>query len=211
MQLLVADGNGSTSGDESETDSECDTEQSTAPSILFEETFKEITVYVQCLIDLGTALQSPAMANEQDDHTAVRTLHEHTADGYHADLISNKYPKAHVLLVERLGQISWARFLHMQNEREKGATKRDQLPELLNADATKSLVSSSEFQDSGLGTSLPPTTSSYAESTVSFMTSVSGGERVRIPPLPAEGKTGAPFDCTACGRSIRATNNREWR
>ncbi|UPX16282.1 uncharacterized protein EKO05_0006691 [Ascochyta rabiei] len=211
MKLLVADADGRASSDESDSDRGCDTDQSTAPSIEFKEKVKEITIYVQCLIDLGTALQCPAVADEHDDHATFRLLEERTANDYHAGLISIKYPRADTLLVEQLGQISWARFLRMQHEREKITTERDQLQERLIADATKSLVSISEFQDSGLGTSLPTTTSSYAESTVSFMTSISGGERVRIPPLPAEGKTGAPFDCTACGRSVRATNNLEWR
>ncbi|KZM18911.1 hypothetical protein ST47_g9942 [Ascochyta rabiei] len=210
MKLLVADADGRASSDESDSDRGCDTEQSTAPSIEFKEKVKEITIDVQCLIDLGTALQCPAVADEHDDHATFRLLEERTANDYHAGLISIKYPRADTLLVEQLGQISWARFLRMQHEREKITTERDQLQERLIADATKSLVSISEFQDSGLGTSLPTTTSSYAESTVSFMTSISGGERVRIPPLPAEGKTGAPFDCTACGRSVRATNNLEW-
>ncbi|KAF9698356.1 hypothetical protein EKO04_003901 [Ascochyta lentis] len=211
MQLLVADANHSASDEDDETDVESDADKRVKPSVEIGKMINEINVYVQCLVDLGAALQCPAVAREPDEHATARPLEERTANDYHAGLISNRYPRADTVLVERLGQISWSRFLRMQHERDNNTTERNRIQQPLVADATKSLLSISEFQDSGLGTSLPTALSSYAESTVSFMTSISGGERVRIPPLPSEGKKGVPFDCTACGRSVRATNNREWR
>ncbi|KAI0854987.1 hypothetical protein F4860DRAFT_497761 [Xylaria cubensis] len=37
------------------------------------------------------------------------------------------------------------------------------------------------------------------------------GRSVRVPPLPPEGKTGHPYSCVACGRSVRISNNSAWK
>jgi hypothetical protein len=97
----------------------------------------------------------------------------------------------------------------MQQEREENAKANATMKAPVSA--AKSLAAISEFQDSGLGTSLPSAPTRYAETVISFMTSIAGGKRVQIPSLPAEAKTGARFECHACGRHIRATNNRDWR
>jgi hypothetical protein len=125
-----------------------------------------------------------------------------------ADLIVAKFPKAHVELVECLGKISWDRYQRMQQEREINAN----IPGGTAASAQKSSGTGSEFRDSALGPSLPSVSATgYAETVISFMTGITEGKRVHFPPLPSAAKTGAQFECNACGRHIRAVNNREWR
>jgi hypothetical protein len=131
------------------------------------------------------------------------------AHHYHADLVLAKFPKAHSDLVECLGKISWDRYQRMQQEREDNANANAVMH--APASAVKSLAAISDFQDSGLGTSVPSAPTRYAETVISFMTSIAGGKRVQIPSLSAEAKAGAQFECHACGRHIRATNNRDWR
>jgi hypothetical protein len=201
--------------DESASESEIDSDGNNVPAKIGPQRanamVRRVKTYTNCLMALGNALDSPAPDDAQDEMPSLVEPEQRSAHDYHRDLIKAKYPDADAVLLQTLGQASWARFLRMQNERDDNARQCAELQGPTIAVPAKSLVSVSEFQDSGLGTSLPAVLSSYAESTVSFMTSISGGERVRIPPLPAEAKKGHPFDCTACGRSVRASNNREWR
>ncbi|KAI1878648.1 hypothetical protein JX265_002825 [Neoarthrinium moseri] len=74
--------------------------------------------------------------------------------------------------------------------------------------ASGGTIDGSEFNDSGIGSSLPMT-SSYAETVMSYG---DGKDRsTRIPPLPTEGRKGKPFECIACGRSVRIMNNSAWK
>ncbi|XP_014559745.1 hypothetical protein COCVIDRAFT_43954, partial [Bipolaris victoriae FI3] len=205
--LKAADENSS----EDESDSGDDHEEEDSLPRRADVMIRRTKTYVNCLMGLGTALECPAPDESHDDEPGVVGVGPRFAHDYHTDLIQTKYPKAEVHLVQVLGKISWSRFLRMQRERDNNTAATPELHGLLAPLATKSTGLSSEFQDSGIGTSLAKPQSSYAESTVSFMTSVPGGERVRIPPLPAEGKNGQPFECIACAKLVRAENNREWR
>lgn len=164
---------------------------------------RSIKTYIDCLIDLGMALACPALESKVEDKPSQVVLGQRLAHDYHTELITAKYPQANTHLLQSLGKISWERYLRMQRERDANASK--------NQAVISSNKSHSEFQDSGLGTTLPPVQSSYAESTVSFMTSVADGKRVQIPPLTAEAKDGKSFECNACGLHIVVTNNRAWR
>ncbi|KAF1851954.1 uncharacterized protein K460DRAFT_373842 [Cucurbitaria berberidis CBS 394.84] len=171
---------------------------------------EDIKTYTDCLVDLSTALDCPAVDPIHDDEPSVLNVQQRAAHDYHADLILAKYPKANADLVECLGRASWQRYQRIKQERESNANA--QIYAQAHPDsAGKSLVADSEFQDSGLGTSLPsaPPTA-YAETVISFMTSNAGGKRIQIPPLSAEAKNGAQFECNACGKYIRATTNRDW-
>ncbi|CAO2651030.1 Nn.00g093270.m01.CDS01 [Neocucurbitaria sp. VM-36] len=172
---------------------------------------EDVKTYTDCLIDLSTALAYPAVDPTDDDEPCVTKVEQRAAHEYHADLILAKYPQANADLVESLGKTSWQRYQRIKQERESNTTAPIQFETHMDP-ATKSHVADSEFQDSGLGTSLPsmPRTT-YAETVISFMTSIAGGKRVQIPPLSAEAKAGAKFECNACGKNIRATSNRDWR
>jgi hypothetical protein len=175
----------------------------------------DVKMHVQCLTDLSNTLEYPANDPEPSDEPSVPMVRLRTAHDYHKDLIVAKFPNVQPQLAECLGKISWDRYQRMQHQREINATMGEKpLTEdeghLISVQ--KSHAADSEFKDSGLGTSLPsmPATR-YAETVISFMTSMTEGKRIHIPPLPSEGRTGVKFECTACGRHIRALNNRDWR
>ncbi|KAH7398766.1 hypothetical protein DE146DRAFT_504063 [Phaeosphaeria sp. MPI-PUGE-AT-0046c] len=174
---------------------------------------EDVKVHVQCLNDLSNALESPAIDPKPNDEPSVLKVEQRAAHDYHVDLVTAKFPKAQTELAESLGKISWDRYQRMQNEREINthSTAGHPAKEGMVASAQKSHVADSEFKDSGLGTSLPAPLTRYAETVVSFMTSIARGKRVQIPPLPQEAKSGSQFECNACGRLVRAVNNREWR
>src|SRR5690242_256553 len=191
----------------SESDSENDTSTSDGEHDAKSEHYvRSIKTYTSCLLDLGAALDCPALEPHHEDIPGLVTLEPRSADGYYTELIRAKFPQAEIPLLQRLGEASWNRYQRLQKEREVNAQESSMLMY-----GAKSENGKSEFQDSGLGTSLPQTPSAYAETIVSFATSISGGQRLNLPPLPAEAKQGLPFECNACGRHIRAANNREWK
>ncbi|KAF2036132.1 hypothetical protein EK21DRAFT_52546, partial [Setomelanomma holmii] len=203
----------SADADLSDSDSDSETGIGNEPGG-FQTFVKDIKTHLDCLLDLSSALDCPAVDTNTPDEPSILKVEQRAAHDYHADLILAKFPKAHIDLAQCLGKTSWQRYQRMQQEREHNANGNTTSPaqEQAMASDAKSSLAISEFQDSGLGSSLPsaPPTR-YAETVISFMTSITGGNRVQIPPLPAEAKIGAPFECNACGRQVRAFNNREWR
>jgi hypothetical protein len=192
--------------DASDSDSDSGSSSDEAATNKLQELVQSIKTYTNCLIDLGTALNCPALEPEHDDKPGLVRLEQRSGHDYHTDLVTNKFPQAELCLQRSLGKISWDRYLRMQQERYSNAHGPS-----TSTSGDKSRAADSEFQDSGLGTSLPQLGSAYAPTILSFTTSISGGNGVRIPPLSAEAKKGLPFECNACGNYIRATNNREWR
>jgi hypothetical protein len=206
-----------TEGDISDSDSDSDScSDNISPAAKggdegIERMVKEVKMHVNCLIDLSSALEFPAIDPQPIDEPSVLKIEQRAAHDYHVDLITAKFPKVQAQLAERLGRISWARYQRMQQEREVNASIAAPEEEDMAALAPKSHMLNSEFRDSGLGTSLPVPPTRYAETALSFMTSITGGKRVDIPPLPPKARTGLQFECNACGRCICALNNREWR
>jgi len=202
--------------DSSDSDSDA-SERDLAPNEL-SRLAEDVKMHIDCLTDLSNALDFPAEdAVDTDDEPSTLRVEQRAAHDYHADLILAKFPKAQIKLAETLGRISWDRYQRMQQERDYNA--RDNITFAIQEQhvgevATKSRFADSEFQDSGLGTSLQvpsiPATR-YAETILSYMSSMVGDKRVQIPPLSEEAKAGAKFECNACGKHIYARTNREWR
>ncbi|KAF2865319.1 hypothetical protein BDV95DRAFT_507335 [Massariosphaeria phaeospora] len=203
--LAGLDENTSDSGSESEM-SEDESGRSNSTEIV-----EEMKTYTQLLVDLSSALECPATDAGPREEPSTLRLEKRAAFDYYADLILSKYPKASSALVECLGKANWDRYQRMQMERYTNlrlhTEKAEEQTESL---ATKSRLAGSDFVDSGLGTSLPAQ-SAYAETVISFMSSMSGGKQIQVPPLPSEARDGKPFECCACGTQVRAVTNREWR
>jgi hypothetical protein len=200
IRLLLVDANEDISESESDSESSCD--EGVTDNL--QELAQTIKVYTDSLTDLSSALACPALEPEYDNEPSAVTPEPRFANDYHTELIRAKFPRAEMILLQCLGRASWDRYLRMQRERDFNA-------HTISIQDGKSRFSKSEFQDSGIGTSLPHGASTYAETLLSFATSISGGKRVDIPPLPPGAKKGVPFECNACGNSIKATNNRDWR
>ena len=201
--LLTSDDNASDS--ESESDDEAATTSSDTPTNQMTDLVQSVRLYTDCLLDLGTALDCPALEPERQDEPKVVEPEQRQAYDYHTDLIEAKFPRAGLHLLRILGETSWKRYQRLQHERDANAHRR--IPSTL---GNKSHATSSDFKDSGVGTSLPPS-SSYAETTLSFVTTVTSGKRVQIPSLCEEARKGAHFECNACGKLVRMKSNREWR
>ncbi|KAF3052261.1 hypothetical protein E8E11_011456 [Didymella keratinophila] len=151
------------------------------------ELVDRVKMYINSLVDLGAALKNPALEREPNDKPFRVRLDERYAHDYHTDLIRAKFSKAAANLLQSLGQINWDRYQRMQKERDS-----HEYTQVATVSSARSQTAESKFQDSGVA-------------------SVPDGKQASTPPLPTGAKDGQVFECIACGKEIKATNNRDWR
>jgi hypothetical protein len=170
----------------------------------------DLTTYVQCLMDLEPMIKRPVRDIPLQEAAAAPSLaEEKPAYQYYADLIRERFSKASPRLIDRLGLVSWDRYKRVQMERRANMNQEEAQAGIIN-DESATVFTKSAFHDSGIGTSVPAETS-YAKSIASFVSSTSGGKHSHIPPLPQDAKTGKPFICDACGKTVQITRTRDWR
>ncbi|KAF2116697.1 hypothetical protein BDV96DRAFT_645109 [Lophiotrema nucula] len=192
--------------DENSSDSETDSSSDEEEYDEVDAIVNDLKTYVQCLVDLSNSLECPAMdPDHEDDEASLPRLQIRAAHDFYADIITRKYPQANIEVVEHLGKANWERYQRLQAERRLNVARGD-----TEEYASRSILADSEFKDSGLGTSVPAQ-SSYAQSVISILSTVSSGAQLQIPPLPASAKSGLPFECLACGKNVKVQTNREWR
>ncbi|KAI9659935.1 MAG: hypothetical protein M1821_001287 [Bathelium mastoideum] len=175
---------------------------------------EDLDTDVQCLVELSPALQSPAREGGGElvaiANAGVNpTITEHRP---FTELIRSTFPKADLDLAERLGQLNWERWLRLQEQRR--TNEEEGYHEILQLDA-ETVAPSSKFHDSGVGASLPATTS-YAPSlsantAPSVISSILEGNRPTMPPLPRSAERGDPFTCPACSRLVRVSTKELWK
>ncbi|KAK0644629.1 hypothetical protein B0T16DRAFT_460662 [Cercophora newfieldiana] len=168
------------------------------------EVLEDLKIDAQCLMDLDPLFMNPALDLPVAKQTAAQTV-DWAPEKAYCEKVRQRFPRASELLVSQLGEANWARYLRLQSQRnttEEPAQHGDQ-------ELESGTIAASKFHDSGIGTSLPAE-SSYAETVMTY-TAWAGGSKIRIPPLPEAAKRGDPFDCVACGRSIRAKNSSAWK
>lgn len=124
------------------------------------------------------------------------------------DRIERKFPLAEVSLASRLGKANFERYLRCQADRDalENEGSKEDLPST-QLEATGTIIAKSTFHDSGVGTSIAPTTT-YADT---LANDSHEGQLVRILLLPEGIKKRLPFSCVACGRTVRFTNYSTWK
>ncbi|KAE8845896.1 hypothetical protein PTNB73_01877 [Pyrenophora teres f. teres] len=121
---------------------------------------EDVKTYTSCLLDLSAAFECPARDVDKEDGPTIVNVEERAAHDYHTQLLLAKFPSAQMELIDRLGETSWNRYQRMVRERELNANAQMQAKlHTSQHKETKSLIADSEFQDSGLGTSLPSASS----------------------------------------------------
>ncbi|KAM0476401.1 hypothetical protein ACHAPX_006313 [Trichoderma viride] len=130
---------------------------------------------------------------------------------FFVDKIENQFPLADVSLASRLGKTNFERYVRCQADREalESKEREEGLPSTVQEapETTGTIVTSSAFHDSGVGTSVVPTIT-YPETLMSYN---QDGQPVRIPPLPKGAKKGTPFSCVACSRTVVITDYSAWK
>ncbi len=201
-----------------------------------------LTTYVSCLLDSVPSLEQAA--KNSADHEEALVLQELVPNVFkvseaarpYCRNIMDKFPKAALGFVERLGEANWERHTRVR-ECLENAPSTDEIAEITAEDGCEKTVAGQEtlFHDSALGPSIrtaptlvpdirdsthaavvrssPTRAASYATFT-SFLTHETyGGNRgVRIPPPPDAALTGKPFRCQVCAQFVRNLHNSiEWK
>ena len=170
-----------------------------------EWTITNISRYIEDLLELEDVFLSAAQDEEENASISERAaaLGSHEAHDFFVKLIQEQFPAADIALVKRLGRANWTRKQRIQQATELGEEKDEQL-------VAKSVVTPSQFHDSGLGSSLP-IQPSYAISVVSYFTSTGDQTKVQLPRLSDEAREGKPFRCDGCGSEIIIEDEFKWK
>ncbi len=184
----------------------------------------EMSSYISCLMELVPTLEE-ALATTKDYHdmkqeVPAAILQVSGPAQPFILLIHDKFRRAELSLVRRLGEANWVRSGRMRNSPAASTCFHDEsgeLPEVLRRNypaasvAPNSLLASeSIFHDSGLGTSIPAK-SQYAASFASPLSQETGGS-AKVPPTPKEVFAGEPFRCQLCQNTLLAVKSRaDWK
>jgi hypothetical protein len=185
-----------------------------------DEVLKDIRKGIQRLNDLSASIVSPVLDTVHDHAEKPATETEQVAPHqFFSSCIRERFQKASKDLVDRLGMMNLERYQRLSELRVKNG---DAIAINVSDEASKR--SGSSFRDSAIGSSLQPSSygqslgpvSSYAPSIAttaisSRLSSLLEGGRSKYPRLPEEAKGGILFDCSACGRYIRALKKHEYR
>jgi hypothetical protein len=171
-----------------------------------------LKIYVGCLMELLPSMEETLSEleyeglEEQPNHQPVEFHASGPAQPYVLK-VYDKFPKANLRLIHRLGEANWQR--HMSLRKTNTQIEDEQVPERV-------FIPVSLFHDSGLGSSLPAR-STYAATTAShssFQTTAADKNNgdLRVPPTPKEVSEGVPFSCQICGHVLSRIEHRiHWR
>jgi hypothetical protein len=173
-----------------------------------DEIAEDLRIDTHCLAGLEPLLEHPILdsieVQPQNNH-----IHAWNPASLYAIKIESRYPLAEKELVIRLANINYERYLRCQFIRDSHERNEEYEPGQVVPDLSGTLITNSKFHDSGLGTSIAQSIS-YAETIMSYYQDVEG-RSIRIPPLPDTAKAGGPFDCVACGSTVRIKNDSTWK
>ncbi|KAK6064106.1 hypothetical protein SCUP515_11959 [Seiridium cupressi] len=190
------DGNASSSSDDEDGDG-------------LETKLDNLDCYVECLIELDSALSNPAIDLDKQNNPDPRTNYALAQYHQYSMRIKDLYPGVSEEIAGLLGEVNYHQYwqLHEMRERaEQGRNTNPQQPRILNIDAAGTVL-----HDSGIGTSVR-TETVYAKSHASSNVSEMGhGKRSYFPALTREAKLGSPFRCDACGHHVTVTRSRLWK
>ncbi|KAK6083063.1 hypothetical protein SCUP234_03891 [Seiridium cupressi] len=190
------DGNASSSSDDEDGDG-------------LETKLDNLDCYIECLIELDSALSNPAIDLDKQNNPDPRTNYALAQYHQYSMRIKDLYPGVSEEIAGLLGEVNYRQYwqLHEMRERaEQGRNTNPQQPRILNIDAAGTVL-----HDSGIGTSVR-TETVYAKSHASSNVSEMGhGKRSYFPALTREAKLGSPFRCDACGHHVTVTRSRLWK
>lgn len=163
---------------------------------------------IDTLIMPAPSLESPA--EESFDDEAPRTIQhieKHLPEQAYINSVSEKFPLAASAIVAQLGKLNWDRYNHMLRLQRETMQQELQMAAMEKARTI--------FNDSGLGASLPAQSkaasspgSVCAPSIVSTRAETS---HKRVPPLPAQARSGEPFTCEICNKQVNFQRTKAWK
>lgn len=199
-----------------------------------DEIFEDLALYIDCLMDLSPALDSPILDPELD-----RPLHRHietfNVSSSQAQVfcrhVRDRFPKMAKFLVERLGEANAVRADRLKAIRDRATEPRavsthalrnlldgtskqahsDNGPKMTASSAYSTHLTESVFdephstaKDKAFGDDCSITTFATNSTSVSTLQK----HRPRVPPLPNEAAEGKPFKCLICHYHLARINTR---
>ena len=168
---------------------------------------EDVVLVIKCLMELGPSMEqnlaSAARSAPSIYKSAFVLFCLSGPAEFYVLLVRDKFKQASRELVERLGEANWQR--HLKVRKMFGDTENK--PAKGQATARSVFQPDMTFHDSGIGTSVPP-------SDTSFRTSITeGGSRsLRVPPTPIEAANGESFRCYLCGDMLSTVRTRtQWK
>ncbi|KAK9416825.1 putative Heterokaryon incompatibility protein-domain-containing protein [Seiridium unicorne] len=190
------DGNASSSSDDEDGDG-------------LETKLDNLDCYIECLIELDSALSNPAIDLNKQNNPDPRTNYALAQYHQYSMRIKDLYPRVSEEIAGLLGEVNYRQYWQLHEMRERAEQERStnpQQPRILNIDAAGTV-----FHDSGIGTSVR-TETVYAKSHASSNVSEIGhGKGSYFPALTREAKLGSPFRCGACGHHVAVTRPSLWK
>ncbi|PVH94363.1 hypothetical protein DM02DRAFT_478753, partial [Periconia macrospinosa] len=172
---------------------------------------RTLRMKIDTLVMLGPSLASPAHENFVDEEPrAIENVEEHLTEQAYINNVAERFPLADSMVVTHLGKLNWERYHHMLR------LQREAVHQELGVTAAEK--AKTIFHDSALGTSVPAhsevglniisTQSIYAPSMLSTRAEKS---HRRLPPLPPEARSGEPFTCEICNKSVVYRRTKAWK
>ncbi|KAI9656049.1 MAG: hypothetical protein M1821_005110 [Bathelium mastoideum] len=175
-----------------------------------EEMLETLLTDVECLQELGPALECPFQDPDYDEDP--RSIDDAAAGAVSllfVESIEHKYPHASPTIIKSLAERTMTTFSRLQAQRR--ANEEKETSEVLLLD-TATVAASSTFHDSGIASSVAPTSAPYAPTrAASIVTSLSENGHLSYPSLSNSAKQGEAFFCLACGRMLSVRSVRNWR
>lgn len=178
-----------------------------------EDVLEDLDTYADCLTSISSSIKCLAKDLEVWDVEEVQTsrgLQDQTVYQYWTGVIRDKFPKAEMSLLNRLGKCNWERYKRVRHE--QAINEQKECAEITERDSSgmRPTDATSTWKDSGLGSSVPGT-SSYAASSASFFSARAKRSHAALPPLSERAKKGEPFLCVACHRTVEYRRTHAWK
>ena len=183
---------------------------------------EEIQFNTRCLMQLVPALQRNIARSKRSDARQLlsppETFRVSGPARTYVSLAREKFQKADLNLVERLGESNWQRHVRIRDRiyRSNDCVEEKEAPANILSVARSLFRPPPTFHDSGLGTTISANSQRAASvaSHTSFASSMENGSTtsLRVPSMPLEVTDGKSFTCFICGALQSKINNRiDWK
>jgi hypothetical protein len=204
LKSTSGDQHGSTQGNETDVDDESEEDD---PNEDLQYAFEDTKSTINSLFRMTLYIRNPSRRDQlkRRDISAVSGFA--SFDEAH---VEHKFPDAESGLVKRLGQANtvrranmryWERHHHKLAVEESTDDAAPTIAPLSESVATAFHPHSQEADGEDARSHFSGT---------SYMESMLGGENVRRPDIPEDGKNGGPFQCPICYYIVTVSNEREW-
>jgi len=191
-------------------DSKSESNDDDVPATEMSHIAQNVSDVIDCLLRLSVAIRNPAPHDRFATFLSIDASHY---EKYDIDHVRSKFSKIEPFLAERLGRSISRRRLYFKYRESHhlklpqglncrgandGSTIASSLPQRAKAPGFNvEAVDEDEASDSGV-------------TQTSFVSSNTGADKLRVPPLPREAENG-PFECPFCYVMIIATSSLSWK